>query len=252
MHQGHRQAPLSRRPRIRTWIARGRSGATARGGRPVVFLGSHDPLLDWAIRQSRSGLATLFDGSLDGLARFRAREGVATGLHVHDPASGESEHSGRRSRARRRKRRPRRLGSSDSADSMVYAVDHASSIRGLEDLAGRTAVPRQAESGAQRLFESQLRAAGLNAGERQLLRTGPQRGRCRSGGGRRDGGRGFGPRGDRAALWAALRPRGRGAIRPSGRSPRVWSSRRCSGCLPSAPRGSSAGMAAASPATTSR
>jgi len=33
-----------------------------------VVLGSHDPLLDWAVRQSGSGLATYFDGSLDGLA----------------------------------------------------------------------------------------------------------------------------------------------------------------------------------------
>jgi excisionase family DNA binding protein len=146
---------------VRAWIARGRSGATARGRRPAVFLGSHDPLLDWAIRQSRSGLATLFDGSLDGLARFRAREGVATGLHVHDPASGEwniptveAELAGENVVLvawviRRR--------------GLVVRDDSAGSIRDLGDLAGRTAVPRQAESGAQRLFESKLRAAGLKA-----------------------------------------------------------------------------------------
>ncbi len=73
---------------VRAWIARGSSGGAPHPARPAVFLGSHDPLLDWAIRQSRSGLATLFDGSLDGLARFRAREGVATGLHIHDARSG--------------------------------------------------------------------------------------------------------------------------------------------------------------------
>lgn len=146
---------------IRSWIARGRSGAAARGGRPAVFLGSHDPLLDWAIRESRSGLATLFDGSLDGLDRFRAREGVATGLHVHDAASGEwnvpaveAELAGENVVLvawviRRR--------------GLVVRDEDRGSIRGLGDLAGRRAVPRQAESGAQRLLESKLREAGLDA-----------------------------------------------------------------------------------------
>ena len=29
-------------------------------------------------------MATFFDGSHDGLARFAAGEGIATGLHIHD------------------------------------------------------------------------------------------------------------------------------------------------------------------------
>jgi len=57
----------------------------AAAARPNVFLGSHDPLLDWALRESGAGLATYFDGSLDGLERFAQGQGVATGLHVFDP-----------------------------------------------------------------------------------------------------------------------------------------------------------------------
>ena len=34
---------------------------------PDIVAGSHDPLLDWALRESGAGLATFFDGSLDGL-----------------------------------------------------------------------------------------------------------------------------------------------------------------------------------------
>ncbi len=149
---------------IRAWIASGRSGSKTggsktRGHRPAVFLGSHDPLLDWAIRQSRSGLATLFDGSLDGLARFRAGEGVATGLHIHDTASGkwnvpavEADCAGENAvlvawAIRRR--------------GLVIRKADAGSITGFIDLAGRTAVPRQQESGAQALFRSNLEAAGL-------------------------------------------------------------------------------------------
>ena len=35
---------------------------------PRVLAGSHDPLLDWALRESGCGIATYFDGSLDETA----------------------------------------------------------------------------------------------------------------------------------------------------------------------------------------
>ncbi|MBC7135764.1 MAG: excisionase family DNA-binding protein, partial [Oceanibaculum nanhaiense] len=60
---------------------------------PVVALGSHDPLLDWALRESGSGMASFFDGSLDGFDRFARREGVLCGMHVPAPeAEGWNRH----------------------------------------------------------------------------------------------------------------------------------------------------------------
>lgn len=53
--------------------------------RPDVFTGSHDPLLEWAIRESGSGLASLVDGSADGLNRFAAGDAALCGLHVPEP-----------------------------------------------------------------------------------------------------------------------------------------------------------------------
>ncbi|NKB76307.1 MAG: helix-turn-helix domain-containing protein [Gammaproteobacteria bacterium] len=72
---------------IQTWISSHGSGfvASAQKTIPKVALGSHDPLLDWAIRESRCGLATYCDGSEDGLARFSAAEGMIAGLHLIDP-----------------------------------------------------------------------------------------------------------------------------------------------------------------------
>ncbi len=49
---------------------------------PIVG-GSHDPLLEWALRESGSGLATLPEGSEAGLARFETGGVVATALHLH-------------------------------------------------------------------------------------------------------------------------------------------------------------------------
>src|SRR5215475_16204129 len=49
---------------------------------PIVG-GSHDPLLEWALRESGSGLATLPEGSEAGLARFEQGEIVASAIHLH-------------------------------------------------------------------------------------------------------------------------------------------------------------------------
>jgi putative molybdopterin biosynthesis protein len=49
---------------------------------PIVG-GSHDPLLEWALRESQSGLATLPEGSEAGLARFEQGGIVAAAIHLH-------------------------------------------------------------------------------------------------------------------------------------------------------------------------
>jgi excisionase family DNA binding protein len=55
---------------------------------PPILAGSHDPLLDWAVRQSGCGLALRAGGSLEGLAALRAGEAVAAAMHLRDPDTG--------------------------------------------------------------------------------------------------------------------------------------------------------------------
>ena len=147
---------------ILAWMASGRSdadGATAPGARPPVFLGSHDPLLEWAIRQSRCGLATRLAGSLDGLDLFAAGEGVACGLHLRDADTqrwNTDAVAGRFARdnavlvhwARRRR-------------GLVIRPEDAASIRGFADLAGRRVVARPVETGTQALFDRLAAAEAL-------------------------------------------------------------------------------------------
>lgn len=54
-------------------------------GLPTVVAGGHDPLLEWALRRSRSGIASFLDGALDGIARARRGDCMAAGLHVPEP-----------------------------------------------------------------------------------------------------------------------------------------------------------------------
>lgn len=50
----------------------------------AVIVGSHDPLLEWAARESGCEMALLSGGSLDGLRRFAAGDAAVCGLHVFD------------------------------------------------------------------------------------------------------------------------------------------------------------------------
>ncbi|MBI3452610.1 MAG: helix-turn-helix transcriptional regulator [Rhodospirillales bacterium] len=77
---------------IDLWVAQNTEYAeTGADVRPsaLVVAGSHDPLLDWAVRESRCGLALLPGGSLDGVERLARREAMVGAIHVLDSDSGE-------------------------------------------------------------------------------------------------------------------------------------------------------------------
>jgi putative molybdopterin biosynthesis protein len=57
--------------------------ALAQAPAPPIVGGSHDPLLEWALRESGSGLATLPEGSEAGLRRLARGEITAAAIHVH-------------------------------------------------------------------------------------------------------------------------------------------------------------------------
>ncbi|KMK68375.1 helix-turn-helix transcriptional regulator [Puniceibacterium sp. IMCC21224] len=143
---------------VRAWIAQGSSATPGRASpRAAVFVGSHDPLLDWALRQSRCGIATYFDGSFDGLDRFAAGDGMATGLHI--PGQGDwnvpivaDRFAGQNAVLISFARRQRGL---------IIRPDETA-ISGIADLAGRRFAPRQAESGSHRIFAGLSGQAGLS------------------------------------------------------------------------------------------
>lgn len=55
----------------------------ARATPPPIVGGSHDPLLEWALRESGSGLAYLPEGSEAGLRRLVRGEVMAAAIHLH-------------------------------------------------------------------------------------------------------------------------------------------------------------------------
>lgn len=158
---------------IRDWIAGASTGgaecAEAGSARPAVFLGSHDPLLEWALRQSQCGLATFLDGSLDGLSRFRAGAGIAAGVHIRDAETGDwnvarvsqlfaGKDVALIAFARRRR-------------GLVLAPDLADKVQTPADLCGQPFAARQAESGTERLWGDILDEAGLKPGDIPVTET---------------------------------------------------------------------------------
>jgi putative molybdopterin biosynthesis protein len=64
------------------WVTAGMAAAQPAPAPPIVG-GSHDPLLEWALRQSGSGLASLPEGSEAGLRRLARNEVAAAAIHLH-------------------------------------------------------------------------------------------------------------------------------------------------------------------------
>lgn len=147
------------RAEVEAWLAQGMTGAGARPVPANITAGSHDPLLDWAIRESGSGLATFFDGSLDGLQRMAAGEAAMAGLHVFE-AERNDWNLGHVQAA---------LGAAPVVliewarrqQGLLLAPGLGGKVTSLAGLAGRRIARRQPSAGAGLLLDHLLDEAGL-------------------------------------------------------------------------------------------
>ena len=146
----------------RTETPDGLAGEAAAAPPPIVA-GSHDPLLDWALRESGSDLALHPGGSLDGLRRLAAGEAVAAGTHAPD----EDGAYGAKTAAGALAGQPavvvewawRRQG-------LVVAPGNPHRLSSVADLArpGLRVALRQEGAGSRLLLEQLLARAGLAVG----------------------------------------------------------------------------------------
>lgn len=127
---------------------------------PPVAAGSHDPLLEWALRESGSGLALLSGGSRDGLTRLSAGQAMIAGLHLLDSASGDYNLA--EVRAMNGLADVVLIEWAKREQGIVVAPGNPQAIRGIADLGKRDIriVRRQEGAGAQLLLEFLLERAG--------------------------------------------------------------------------------------------
>ena len=138
------------------------SGVVAAAPVPPVIAGSHDPLLEWAVRESGSSLAFLSGGSLNGMQRVAAGEAALCGAHLRDPETGDYNIPWVE----------RLLASSDVVviawaerqQGLVVGAGNPLGIREVSDLRkGARVVQRQEGAGSRVLLEQLCAEAGFEA-----------------------------------------------------------------------------------------
>jgi len=67
------------------WVSAGliAPAGLAQVAAPAIVGGSHDPLLEWGLRESHCGLASLPEGSEEGLRRLTRGEVMIAAIHLH-------------------------------------------------------------------------------------------------------------------------------------------------------------------------
>ncbi len=147
------------RAEIEAWLSGSQPVPAKTSRAPDVVSGSHDPLLDWALRESGSGLASFFDGSLDGLDRLADGEAIACGVHVFEPGSGGWNRS--HVEARLADAPVVLIEWAKRTRGLILAPALAGRITGITGLKGRRVALRQPKAGGQILFDHMLAEAGL-------------------------------------------------------------------------------------------
>jgi putative molybdopterin biosynthesis protein len=148
------------------WLAAGLARPTgfSPAAAPPIVGGSHDPLLEWALRESGSGLASLPEGSEAGLTRLTRREVVAAAVHLHRLDDGDGDTANLEAVAAA-------PGLHDAVviafvrreQGLVVAAGNPLRLSGLRSVAERRAriATRPEGAGAQLLLMALLRRAGL-------------------------------------------------------------------------------------------
>lgn len=160
---------------IEAWLARNleyKEGTESLAERPPIVAGSHDPLLDWALREAETGLAVNFGGSLDGLRRMSKADAVMAGMHLADEKLpvGQSWNVGHVRRqlvgqpvvviewARRHQ-------------GLIVPLGNPLKLAGIKSLKRRKVIGRQREAGAFVLLERLLAEDGMKLADIALIGT---------------------------------------------------------------------------------
>ena len=158
------------RAQVDAWIAgKGEAPVAPARSRPPIIAGSHDPLLEWSVRESRCGLAILAGGSRAGIDTLARGEAVAAAIHWLDEATGEYNVPLIR----------QTLAGADvvalewarRTQGLLLPEGNPRRIRTLSDLTRKRLriATRQPESGSHRLFQHLLEKAGVRPGQLDWL-----------------------------------------------------------------------------------
>lgn len=126
---------------------------------PAIVAGSHDPLLEWVLRASGSGLASFFNGSEDGLRQMKLGKALCAGIHFH--GAGDTNANVVCTKSELPFEPVVLVEWAKRNQGLVMRPEDAETCKTISDIGERRVIMRQKGSGSQILFESMLRQAGL-------------------------------------------------------------------------------------------
>ncbi|MEH2508781.1 putative molybdopterin biosynthesis protein [Nitrobacteraceae bacterium AZCC 1564] len=147
------------------WVLSGlmRPAGMAPADAPLIVGGSQDGLLEWSLRESGSGLATLVEGTENGVSRVLRAEAIAAAIHFHaeeDTQDGDANVAAVRTMA----------GLHDAVlvgfvrreQGLLLQPGNPKNLTGIADVlkSGATVAIRQPGAGAQMLLDKLLKQHG--------------------------------------------------------------------------------------------
>ncbi len=146
---------------------------------PPIVGGSQDDLLEWTLRESRSGLATLTEGTARGVERLQRDEVIAAAIHFHGDGVSADDANIAAVRAMPDLHDAVLVGMVKREQGLLLPPENPKQLHSLSDVlsSGARMAVRQPGAGAQMLLEVLLARAGAKSKELHRLEppclTGP-------------------------------------------------------------------------------
>ena len=138
---------------------------------PPIIGGSQDDLLEWMLRQSGSGLASLAEGTARGVDRLLRGEVIAAAVHFHSDAEGSADANVAAVRATAGLHDAVLVGLMRREQGLLLPPGNPRHLQNFADVLARgaTMAVRQPGAGAQMLLDVLLARAGVKSGELRRL-----------------------------------------------------------------------------------
>lgn len=156
------------RTMIEAWLMRNveyGGGINTLTPHPSICAGSHDPLLEWALREADTGVAVNFGGSLDGLERLQRGEAMMAGIHLREDGDDDTAYNIGAAQHYLGGQPVVLIEWAKRQQGLIVAAGNPFDLNDISDLKGRRIIGRQHKAGSFLLLKNLIEQQGLELGD---------------------------------------------------------------------------------------